>query len=267
MTGRPGTPPSAWRNRGEGPALFVTIAVALVLLVVAVPFTFGGVLILVALGAVFAVVRVAVLVRTIRTRGRPAAGRVAAVAERCQRRLGLGEDEVEIYVVEGAQRNAFAVGLGRPYVVAVYTGLLACMDDEELAFVVGHELGHVAFRHTRLLTLAGHLGQGGGFWSAVLRRLALLWWSRAAEHSADRAGLVAVGRLEPAVAALIKVGTRYSPQEVPERVAAAIAHYERQDVGAAQRLRAVLRTHPGVESRLDHLVDFARSDLGRRALE
>lgn len=260
-------PPAAWRYRGEGPAFAVTLLVGLLLLAIAIPFTFGTVLLLVALGGLVGFLRVGLLLRKVRTKGQPATGRVAAIAERCRARLGIPADEVQFFVVDAPARNAFAVGLARPYAVAVFTGLLATVDDDELAFVLGHELGHVTFRHTRLLTLAGHLGQGGGVWSTVLRRLALLWWSRAAEHSADRAGLVAVGRVEPAVSALMKVALPPERQgDLDAQVRAAVARYRSEDVSFAASLRAMARTHPGLESRLDHLVDFAHSELGRGAL-
>lgn len=42
--------------------------------------------------------------------------------------------------------NAFACADGS---VRVYTGLMDLMDDEELLGVIGHEIGHVALKHTK----------------------------------------------------------------------------------------------------------------------
>ncbi|NLK45220.1 MAG: M48 family metallopeptidase [Treponema sp.] len=50
----------------------------------------------------------------------------------------------EYHVIEDEQVNAFAVPGGK---IAVYSGLMAIASDEELAYVVGHELGHITARH------------------------------------------------------------------------------------------------------------------------
>jgi len=45
-----------------------------------------------------------------------------------------------------SQVNAFAMADGT---IRIYSGLMEMMTDEELLFVVGHEMGHVAERHIR----------------------------------------------------------------------------------------------------------------------
>src|SRR5690606_22345187 len=57
-------------------------------------------------------------------------------------RAGIGRPEVAIY--EGAP-NAFATGAFKnDSLVAVSTGLLDSMTEEEIAAVLGHEVAHVA---------------------------------------------------------------------------------------------------------------------------
>lgn len=59
-----------------------------------------------------------------------------------------------LYVIDDPSPNAFATGRNPEYAaVAVTTGLLAAMDDAELAGVVGHELGHVRSRDILLSTV------------------------------------------------------------------------------------------------------------------
>lgn len=58
----------------------------------------------------------------------------------------------QINIVDDPQLNAFASGIDeRSYTVTVTTGLMDCLNDEELAGVVGHELTHIRNRDTRLL--------------------------------------------------------------------------------------------------------------------
>lgn len=73
--------------------------------------------------------------------------RLDEVAKRLIQAVGKDAPEGtqwEYHVIEDEQVNAFAVPGGK---IAVYSGLMAIASDEELAYVVGHELGHVTARH------------------------------------------------------------------------------------------------------------------------
>lgn len=67
------------------------------------------------------------------------------------RRLGMKEAP-EVYVVESALQNGFAVKLGKKNIVLltddVVWGALQSKDPRALGFVIGHELAHVALGHT-----------------------------------------------------------------------------------------------------------------------
>lgn len=53
---------------------------------------------------------------------------------------------VRIYVVDNKEWNAMAMA---NYSIYVFSGLIADMDDDELAIVVGHELAHATQEHSR----------------------------------------------------------------------------------------------------------------------
>jgi Zn-dependent protease with chaperone function len=104
----------------------------------------------------------------------------------------------ELYVTQRPVPQAMTLGLDVPFIV-VSTGLLDLLDDDELRFVLGHELGHALSGHAvyqtmliSLLRLSASVG-----WLPIgylgLRALiaALREWSRKAELSGDRAGLLA----------------------------------------------------------------------------
>jgi Zn-dependent protease with chaperone function len=52
--------------------------------------------------------------------------------------------------------NAYTTGFTHP-VVVVTSGLLEIVDDEELQFILGHELGHVKCGHVLYMTMAEYL--------------------------------------------------------------------------------------------------------------
>jgi Zn-dependent protease with chaperone function len=104
----------------------------------------------------------------------------------------------EMYVGNSPFTNAMTVGMNKPFVV-LNSSLLELLDEDEMRFVIAHELGHAVSGHAvyqtmlqRLLQLSGVLAAvplgGLGFRMIVA---ALYEWSRKAELSADRAGLLA----------------------------------------------------------------------------
>jgi Zn-dependent protease with chaperone function len=71
-------------------------------------------------------------------------------------------EEFRVYVVENPDWNAFAGPNGSIY---VFTGLLENMDDDEMAVILGHELAHATYEHSRRAfkkQLAVQLGVLGG---------------------------------------------------------------------------------------------------------
>jgi Zn-dependent protease with chaperone function len=104
----------------------------------------------------------------------------------------------EMYVSASPLLNSVTVGMKKPTII-LNSALVDLLDEDELRFVIGHELGHALSGHAvyqtllqRLLVLSGVLGSiplgGLGFRVIVA---ALFEWARKAELSADRAGLLA----------------------------------------------------------------------------
>ncbi len=104
----------------------------------------------------------------------------------------------EMYVVADPVLNASCIGLDKP-VIVLNSALVDLLSEEELRFVIGHELGHAMSGHALYQTMLQWLMSLSGVFSAVpiggiafrVILVALLEWSRKAELSADRAGLLA----------------------------------------------------------------------------
>jgi Zn-dependent protease with chaperone function len=104
----------------------------------------------------------------------------------------------ELYVRAFPLFNAMTIGMNKPIIV-IDSGLVDLLDEEELRFVVGHELGHAMSGHAVYQTLLVRLLRMSGLLTAVplgglgIRMIiaGLYEWSRKAELSADRAGLLA----------------------------------------------------------------------------
>jgi len=104
----------------------------------------------------------------------------------------------ELYVANDPLANAVTIGMKEPFIV-LNSALVELLDDEELRFVIGHEVGHAISGHAvyqtllqrliRLSTVLASIPIGALGFRAIMA--ALMEWSRKAELSADRAGLLA----------------------------------------------------------------------------
>jgi Zn-dependent protease with chaperone function len=117
----------------------------------------------------------------------------------------------ELYISQDSEVNAWALGLDKPFIV-LNSAIVELMDPEEIRFIIGHELGHVLSGHTvyntmlrNLLLLVSRLALVPFAWIGLK---AVVWgleeWSRKAEMSADRAGLLATQDVDAARRALMK---------------------------------------------------------------
>jgi hypothetical protein len=116
----------------------------------------------------------------------------------------------ELYVINSPIWNAVTIGMDKPFIV-LNSALLQGLDDEETRFILGHELGHAQSGHALYQSLLLWLMRltGAVNWMPIgalgLRAIiaALHEWSRKAELSGDRAGLLAVQ--DPAVALRVQM--------------------------------------------------------------
>jgi hypothetical protein len=108
--------------------------------------------------------------------------------------------------------NAMAIGRDRPFIV-VTTGLVNLHDEEELRWVIGHELGHILSGHavyrTMLLILIQLAARIAWMPIGYIGLRAIIWgleeWFRKSELSCDRAGLLAGQDVDAARRALMKL--------------------------------------------------------------
>jgi len=179
----------------------------------------------------------------------------------CSQKLQPGA--IDVYLVKKNQLNAYTFGISDPKALVVYTPMVQVMSPGELSFVIGHEMGHVALGHTWLNTILGGMaGIPAPFGAAVLLYASFRWWNRMCEYSADRAGLLACGDLNLAVAALVKlVAPNVRSQQDFDR---ALAMIDAQDDDVSNVLAEAFQSHPMLIRRINKLRDYARTEEYRR---
>ena len=183
---------------------------------------------------------------------------LAALTKSCATRLQAGS--FSAYIAPGNILNAYTFGLGEAPVVVVYAGVLRVMDEDELRFIIGHELGHVSLGHTWLNSLVGGMsGIPSPYFAAVLLYISFRWWNRACEYSADRAGLLACGKPEKAASALVKLAGGTSAIRSVEGWQQALRRIESEDDHLEGNLQELLSSHPMIIRRLQALNQYAAS--------
>ena len=128
-----------------------------------------------------------------------------AIGDRCSNKLGLNR-EIEFYIYQGESFNAACYPPDeKSLYIMISSGLIQNFDDEELSFVIGHEIGHALFDHFRYP--ARHLMELGADYLSPLHAMKLFAWSRNAEISADRVGLICGENFEAAARTFFKLSS------------------------------------------------------------
>ena len=200
---------------------------------------------------------------------------IVQTVQRFAEKAGIGMPEVAIY--EGAP-NAFATGAFKnSALVAVSTGLLQGMTKEEVEAVIGHEVAHVANGDMVTMTLIqgvmntfvvflsrvigyavdsflrrgsdSNSGPGIGYMVTTivmdivlgfLAAIIVAWFSRQREFRADAGAANLMGRKQPMINALARLGG-LTPGELPKTM---------QAMGIAGGLGKLFSTHPPMEERI-----------------
>ena len=190
-------------------------------------------------------------------------------------KAGIGMPEVGIF--EG-EPNAFATGAFKnSALVALSTGLLQGMTREEIEAVIGHEMAHIANGDMVTMTLIqgvmntfvvflsrvigyavdgflrrgsdSNSGPGIGYWVTTifldivlgfLAAIIVAWFSRHREFKADAGSAHLLGRKQPMINALARLGGMV-PGQLPKSI---------QAFGITAGVGKLFSTHPPIEERI-----------------
>ncbi|MDP3295509.1 MAG: protease HtpX [Nevskia sp.] len=201
-----------------------------------------------------------------------------ATVERQARAAGIGMPEVAVY--DAPEINAFATGMSKnSALVAVSTGLLRALNQDETEAVLGHEIAHVANGDMVTLTLIQGVlntfviflskvigyavdsalrgkddrgGPGIGYYvTSIVMQIVLgfaasivvAWFSRHREFAADAGGAHYAGKRKM-IAALQKLKAQHEPSTLPQGM---------QAFGIASEVKSLFMTHPPLEERIARL--------------
>ena len=170
-----------------------------------------------------------------------------AVQRRCAKVLDV-DPCPKLYLTQEPVGNGLTIGTKEPLTL-VSSGLVSSYSQQELAAVLGHEMGHVLSDHVGLMTtfLLVQMILSGVIRTVPLAGvpllalyLALLEWSRAAELTSDRASAIVTGEPLVVCGALMRMaGGPVENLRLDAFISQATEYEEEPDAFAA--LLAVLR--------------------------
>jgi uncharacterized tellurite resistance protein B-like protein len=193
------------------------------------------------------------------------APRIYSIVHDVQQRLGV-TGEFEVFCLNDSNVNAFAhidlSGESEQHVMGITSAALEHLEDDEIASLIGHEMGHFIFGHNEMLALLNRDKDNESV--TVLPYLGeclFVRWRKKSEISADRLGLVAAGSFEASARALIKAGYGLSGRNLNLDVDALLKQIESVK-DKPEAVEAAFRSHPLLPLRLQALRLFA--DMGQK---
>lgn len=188
-------------------------------------------------------------------------GRVHGLYQDVLKTLDCGE-HYPLYISQTPIVNAGAYGMEQPFII-LNSGTVKLLEDDELAYVIGHELGHIMSDHvlyrtmTYLLLQLAQMGFPIVGLAARAVLVALLEWSRKSELSCDRAGLLSVQDPEIVMRTMLKMagGGETDETNLQEFIVQAEEYREGGDVAdqVFKILNLIGSTHPFYVLRVSEL--------------
>jgi Zn-dependent protease with chaperone function len=188
---------------------------------------------------------------------------VDALAQSAAFRLCIGKPDV--FIRHSRELNAYAMGFQGSSCVVLHSEIVHTLTNtpKDLQFIIGHEFTHIKCSHVLWRTIAAG--------NPILGRIPILnyvlplffsWWSRQAEYTADRGGLIACKDLaasQRALARLLVGPELFDRLNIEEFMKQA----RKGDVSTVAG--ELFSSHPLLAKRLLALEEFAQSPLCRDA--
>ena len=209
----------------------------------------------------------------------------------------IGIEMPELFLERNREPNAYVYGYEK-FTLVIHSGLIECLQDDELYAVLAHECGHIACKHGLYHTLGDLVLRGsvlglnelanylnskgivGVIASNVVSvvdsalELALFHWVRCSEFSADRVAVICCGNADPVIETMMRLagGTTHVDAEInKELFFAQAADYQQsmeKDIvnKGLEFLLTKNSTHPLLAVRAYEAQRFAKSSEFKNAI-
>jgi Zn-dependent protease with chaperone function len=177
--------------------------------------------------------------------------------------IGFNEP-IDFYITNNPDVNAFAssrIEDDEAHIININSGLLQLMTDEEMKFVIGHEIGHLISKNAELWNIIHFVFPPSSKIPALLTHKIRLW-KQLSELIADRFGFIACPDTHTCISAFFKMSSGMNPKWINLDIKAFLEEneqrldYFRNDNGLS------ISTHPITPIRIKAIELFAKSSAG-----
>lgn len=190
--------------------------------------------------------------------------RVHGLVVECAQTLGIATPTV--YITNNVTLNAMTSGTNDDAFILIHSGLIDRFTEDELLTVIGHECGHIHNNHVVYLTTMYYLTMMASLfvkWISEPTMIALRSWSRRAEVTCDRAGMLCSKSLDASSRVFAKLALG-SNKLLPEMNIEEFLAQNEEGKESIGRYRELFASHPWLPKRVLALREFAHSDLYKR---
>lgn len=192
-------------------------------------------------------------------------GKIHDVCRTAAAKLGFGEKEIEFYVANDSEFNGSSIHADldeKAHIIIINRGLLERVSIDELAFVMGHEIGHLIYYHSYVTKVLQFIYPQYEHLPPVIQKLYDVW-SKLGEISADRIGLLACGDIEKSVRALFKLSSGLDDSQFNLTFDNLIRIADKTYAEMKEFPSYVSASHPANPVRIKALLEFHKSSLFR----
>lgn len=171
-------------------------------------------------------------------------------------------DKVDFYISSASEVNAFALSSfeeDEPHIININSSLLQLMNDEELRFIIGHELGHLINKNADLLKLIQFIFPPSTNLPGILQHKIRLW-SQLSELNADRFGYLVCPDLKTCISAFFKMSSGLDAKRVDLNIDAFLEENEKRLEFFQKDSGMNIASHPINPIRVKAIELFSRSE-------
>lgn len=164
------------------------------------------------------------------------------IINQCLKILEIDSKKVFSFVYNSSEMNAKCCsGLSDDVIIAISSSIVKSFSNEELKFIIGHELGHYLFSHSI---------------KKSSNNLESLTQNRAKEITADRVGLLCCQSIDSAISAIIKILSGLNNNHINFDINSFLSEFKEIDTSNIP-MEEIYSTHPPLPIRSKALLLFS----------
>nr|WP_320118857.1 M48 family metallopeptidase [uncultured Marinifilum sp.] len=172
------------------------------------------------------------------------------------------KESIDFYITNSADLNAFSLARSHDdtnHIINLNSALVEKFDNDELRFVVGHEIGHLISGNTRIAMLVQFVYPQGASMPLMLQHKLNLW-NKVSELTADRFGYLVCQKSEKTLSSFFKLSSGLSAKRVMFNPVLYSKENEKTLAFFKENARVDILSHPINPIRVKAIELFAKSE-------